>query len=513
MSSKKWLLAGFVILASVLYFMQDQWFTRDIDDYGFSTIMELVNLPDGSRIIVHDQPVNNLGDAIRSQVTAYQDYNGRFLVHAIVQWFSGTKGDTFIAVANTLMWALMIACFVLLAFGRKRLDVPNVIVAFGVIWLLMPNAMKMYLGSISGTVNYLWASAGNLLVLLLYDRFQRQEKKVTTAACIAAALLALIVGSLQESFSIGIAAGLLVHALTHRKRLPRAAWIIVVCYAIGTPICILAPSNFVRAGILGQGVRWFVLIDLLKVPVCALTLLAIILSFVRRDVVASVLKENTVIITAIVVNLVFAIFIAYTGAWQLTCISLLSAILLLQMYSRAITKRWPRVVLACVAACCTVAIYTVQLGYRHKMWNLEQTMFNEARTSQDGIINMGEALEIDRPYKQSRLAPLYRQYLKNPFEGLIINEQLNGPDLLSKFLTRGGNTSHVTAFLPDSPEHMANLFDQEEATPGGDLATVRMGNFSITRTSTDNVSAQDEIKPRQQWTYGGHVYRLYHGMP
>ena len=70
MSSKKWLLAGFVLIASVLYFMQDQWFSRDIDDYGFSTIMELVSLPDGSRIIVHDQPVNSLGDALRSQVTA-----------------------------------------------------------------------------------------------------------------------------------------------------------------------------------------------------------------------------------------------------------------------------------------------------------------------------------------------------------------------------------------------------------------------------------------------------------
>ena len=509
MSSKKWLLAGFVLIASVLYFMQDQWFSRDIDDYGFSTIMELVSLPDGSRIIVHDQPVNSLGDALRSQVTAYQNYNGRFLVHSVVQWFSGTKGDTFIAVANTLMWALMRACFVLLAFGRKRLDVPNVIVAFGVIWLLMPNAMKMYLGSISGTVNYLWACAGNLLVLLLYDRYQRQDKKVAGAACIAAALIALIVGSLQESFSIGIAAGLLVHALTHRKRLPRAAWAMVACYVIGTAICILAPSNFARADFMGQGIRWYVLIDLLKVPVCALTLLAvIILSFVRKDVVASVLKENTVIITAIVVNLVFAIFIAYTGAWQLTCISLLSAILLLQMYSRAITRRWPRVALACAAACCTIAIYTVQQGYRHQMWNLEQAMFNEARTSQDGIINMGEALEIDRPYSTSRLAPLYRQYLKNPFEGLITNEQLNGPDLLSKFLTRGGNTSHVTAFLPDSPEHIEELFEQQAET-GGDSTTVALGRFTITRSSQDDATAADGAEPRQQWTHNGMHYRLY----
>ena len=117
MNSKKWLLAAFVIIASVLYFMQDQWFTRDIDDYGFSTIMELVDLPDGSRIIIHEQPVNSLGDALHSQVNAYQQYNGRFLVHTVVQWFSGTKGDTFIAVANTLMWALMMVCFVLLSFG------------------------------------------------------------------------------------------------------------------------------------------------------------------------------------------------------------------------------------------------------------------------------------------------------------------------------------------------------------------------------------------------------------
>ena len=121
MNSKKWLLAAFVIIASVLYFMQDQWFTRDIDDYGFSTIMELVDLPDGSRIIIHEQPVNSLGDALRSQVNAYQQYNGRFLVHTVVQWFSGTKGDTFIAVANTLMWALMMVCFVLLGAPIRML--------------------------------------------------------------------------------------------------------------------------------------------------------------------------------------------------------------------------------------------------------------------------------------------------------------------------------------------------------------------------------------------------------
>lgn len=508
MNSKKWLLAAFVIIASVLYFMQDQWFTRDIDDYGFSTIMELVDLPDGSRIIIHEQPVNSLGDALRSQVNAYQQYNGRFLVHTVVQWFSGTKGDTFIAVANTLMWALMMVCFVLLSFGKKRLDVANLVIAFGVIWLLMPNALKMYLGSISGTTNYLWASAGNLLVLLLYDRIQRRDTPVALASGIVAALLALIVGSLQESFSIGIAAGLLVHALIHRGRVPRMAWAIAIGYAIGAAFCIFAPASFVRAGIMGQGLRWYALIDLMKVPVVALTLLAfIVAALTRRNLVTRILKDNIVIITAIVVNLLFAIIIAYTGAWQLTCISLLSAILLLQLFSHAITHRWTKIALACMVACCTIAIYSVQYGYRHRMWDLEQAMFNEARTSQDGIINMGEALEIDRPYNASRLAPLYRQYLKNPFEGLITNEQLNGPSLLSKFLTREAKTDLVTAFLPDSPQHIEDLFKQQAAA-GGDSAAVTLGRFTITRSSKSGEVSMNDAQPRQQWVWNGKTYQL-----
>lgn len=501
MSSKKWLLAAFVIIAAVLYFVQDQWFTRDIDDYGFSTIMKLMVLPDGSHHILHEQAVGSWGDALQSQAVAYKDYNGRFLVHAVVQWFSGTKGDTFIAVANTLMWALMIACFVLLSFGKKRLNVANLIIAFAVIWLLMPNAMKMFLGSISGTVNYLWASAGNLLVLLLYKHCQRQETSVVTA--IAVALLALIVGSLQESFSIGIAAGLIVHALLNSKRLPRAAWAIVVCYAIGTAICVLAPASFMRANFMGQGLRWYVLIDLVKVPVVALTMLAVIvLSLTRRQVVIDVLKENTVILTAIVVNLLFAIIIAYTGAWQLTCTSLLTAILLLQMFCRAITRRWPRIVLACAAVCCAIAIYAVQQNYRHQMWDFEQAMFQEALTTQDGIINMGEALAIDLPYSQSRLAPLYRQYLKNPFEELITNEQRNGPGLLSKFLTHGSSDDLVKAFVPDSPEHIASLFAPDHN------GSHRLGRFAITRFDEGTEPPSTGIPPRQQWTYNGKVYYL-----
>ena len=380
------------------------------------------------------------------------------------------------------MWALMMVCFVLLSFGKKRLDVANLVIAFGVIWLLMPNALKMYLGSISGTTNYLWASAGNLLVLLLYDRIQRRDTPVALASGIVAALLALIVGSLQESFSIGIAAGLLVHALVHRGRVPRMAWAIAICYAIGAAFCIFAPASFVRAGIMGQGLRCYALIDLMKVPV-----------------------DNIVIITAIVVNLLFAIIIAYTGAWQLTCISLLSAILLLQLFSHAITHRWTKIALACMAACCTIAIYSVQYGYRHRMWNLEQAMFNEARTSQDGIINMGEALEIDRPYNASRLAPLYRQYLKNPFEGLITNEQLNGPSLLSKFLTREAKTDLVTAFLPDSPQHIEDLFKQQAVS---DSTTVTLGRFTITRSSQDEETAPGDNPPRQQWVWNGKTYQL-----
>ena len=77
---------------------------------------------------------------------------------------------------------------------------------------------------------------------------------------------------------------------------------------------------------------------------------------------------------------------------------------------------------------------------------------------------------------------------------------------MSKFLTREAKTDLVTAFLPDSPQHIEDLFKQQAAS---DSTTVTLGRFTITRSSQDEETAPGDNPPRQQWTHNGKYYRLY----
>lgn len=509
MRTTKWLLPAFIILGAVLYYLQDQWLTRDIDDYDLSTIMEMVIDKDGDEHLMHLRPVTSLSDAVESQCTARQVYNGRQVNQVLEQWMCATWDGKAVAVFNTLLWALLLTCFILLSYGKDRANIPNMVIALAFLWLLMPNAMKMFMGSISGTANYLWSGAVNLLILLLFDKAKEPGKITSLGALIALGLLSLLAGSMQESFSMGIAAGMVVYALLHIKRLPRAAWVMIACYLVGTAFITLAPANFVRSDAVGMGFRMYVIVDLLKVPVILLFLLVCVITLlVRRQLLFDVFKRNLVIVVAIAVNVVFTVFGAYTGAWQLTCISLLCAVLTLQLCDRLVTSKALRIALACLAACATIAVYCMQLNYRHGMWEVEQAMFQEARHSGDGLISLKQAFDIDAPYRDSRLAPVYRQYLNNPPEILIINNQRNGVSLLSKYLTKCENPDLVKALLPDTPENISRLFDGDGNQTMGNAQTVKLYSFTIARTPAGD-EPLDVGTPCQQWEYKGYRYTLY----
>ena len=511
-SRTRFILTLFVIVGTILFYLQDRFLIRDIDDFAFSTINELVVNDDGSRHLVHVNPVNSFSDAVKSQQAAYLDYNGRFIIHTLSQWFNGTKSTGFVALFNSMFWAILLACFALLSFGRERLRVSHLVIAFAVLWLTMPNASIMMIGSITAAADYLWTSAVSLLILLLFGKICHKEEPISLPATIALAVLALIAGALQESFSIGISAALVIYGLVNRKRLSRAAWIMIIFYVLGTMFITFAPANFKRSDLLGHYIRWYVFTDLLRVPVVSLTLLlTIITMFIRPGVVIDVLKRNTIILIAILVNLAFAVLIAYTGPWQLTCISLLCAILLLQMGSQLITGRKTLAVIACVAACATAAVYSAQLWQRHEMKNIEQAMYQEALSGQDGLIDLSKAFDVDRPFRESPIAPLYRQYLRNPFETLIINDQLYGVGLLSKFLTKCSNPELITALLPDSAENISKLFESGKSRMVGDAEAIDLYNFTITRGADEDADRIESATVRQQWQFGDLFYKLYYG--
>lgn len=510
MDRKTLILALFVIAGTLLFFLQDQWLVRDIDDYGFSTLNELARDESGNAYVVHNKPVLSFGDAIASQQVAYTDYNGRFLIHTMSQWFNSMKSDWPAIALNTLAWAVLLACFTLLALERKRLKVPYLILTFAVLWLTMPNALIMMIGSITAAADYLWTGAASLFFLLVFDKVKQRETKLPIALVVAVALMSLIAGAMQESFSIGISAGLVVYAMLNWRKLSRDAWVMILFYIIGTLLVSLAPANFKRSDMMGHMVRTYVLTDLVKVPVVSLTLLIALITLIfKPSVFIKTLRENTVILVAIVVNLLFAVFVAYTGAWQLTCISLFCAILMLKMATEVFTSKAFVTALAVIAALAVGVVYVAQFKYRKDMNHMEQTMYQEALDGH-GLINLKPSFDIDKPFRESRLAPLIRQYLRNPFETLIFNNQQNGVSLLSKFLTKCDNPDLVKALLPDSPENIANLFNNGDSLKVGNADAVEFSPFTATRgedESTDRLG--DVIVPCQQWAFGGKWYKLY----
>ena len=509
MRSKNWLLLAFVLIGTALFLMQDIWMVRDIDDYGFSTLNEL-RVEDGQRFLVHVKPVLSFADAVKSQQAAYFDYNGRFLIHTLSQWFNSMDGTTLPIIVNTLSWALLITCFVLLSFGRKRLDWAWLIIAFAVLWLTMPNSLHMMIGSITAAADYLWTGAVSLLLLLVFQNITQNDKPSSWPKVLLIGVFALIAGAMQESFSIGISAGLLVYAPSNRKRMPREAWVLIGCYIVGTALVALAPANFKRSDMLGLMVRWYVTTDLLRAPIVPLTfLVGVFALFVNPGEVARILKQNTILIVAIVVNVLFAIFVAYTGAWQLTCVLLMCGILLLQLSRAVFTHKAVKAVLALLAAVAVIGVYCLQFNYRRGMWQVEQTMFQQAREGV-GLIDLKRSFDIDEPYRQSKLAPLLRQYLRNPHETLILNNQQNGVSLLSKFLTRCDNPELVKALLPDSPQNIASLFLAGDTARVGDAYAVVLQSFTVTRGDTENADHLDgAVVPCQQWEFDGKWYKLY----
>ena len=510
MRSRNWLLLAFVVIGSVLFCMQDMWLVRDLDDYAFSTINELRVNELGEPYMVHERPVLSLADALASQRVAFVHYNGRFLIHSLSQWFNSTDSTTPAIIFNTLSWALLIACFVLLAYGRKRLDVPLLVIAFAVLWLTMPSSLWMMLGAITAAADYLWTGAANLFVLWIFYRITRGCYKSSWLKTLLIGVCALLAAAMQESFSIGISAGLIVYCMLNRKRLSRDVWVLVICYLIGTALVTMAPANFKRSDMMGHMIRWYALIDLMRAPIMPLTLLTAAIMLVMKPAeLFRIFKQNIVLVVALVVNLLFAVLIAYTGAWQLTCVTLFSAILFLQMLPFFLGGKVAKKVIAVVAAIAVIVVYSLQFNCRRDMWQVAQTMHRQALQGV-GLLDLSRSYEIDEPYRQSALAPLYRQYLRNPFETMIINSQQTGVSSLSKFLTRCQQPELVKALLPESPDSIAGRFQPDACSRVGDADAVAVQSFTITRGDQDNADRLDGvIVPCQHWQYSGKYYKLY----
>lgn len=322
-------------------------------------------------------PITSLADAFQDQLRAYFSWNGRVIVHTLTAWFSGVLGMYAFHVANTVAFVLL--CAGIIALERRRhggIRADMCVVVFA-LFVLMPHPGEIFLSWVAICVNYLWTACAYVWFLVLYERVAECRIKDRWYANVGLMTVALLAGSLQESFSLGISAGLFFYYCFNFKKFRGQIVWLAAGFWIGTVVVAFAPGNFVRlamndemTGFSGmERVKQYIANGVMMLSLLKTTwLLAVALVVARykdKTALRAFCGDNAVLLISIVANSVVAL-LTLTGSRQLTAIELVSLVLLLRLLNvryGAFFSRHGRVVTTVLCAV-MLAVYVPVYGAR-----------------------------------------------------------------------------------------------------------------------------------------------------
>ena len=377
----------------LLFYLQNRYAISAIDDWVYAFI---VNEDAQSHLSIMDdgverQPVTSLNDAIVSQSRDYFKTNGRFIVHTLVQYFCGTMTMQTFVILNSVVFAFF--TMLIIRMTNRKLTTSDLLLLLSAIWILLPHKGLVFMGNISLSVNYLWVSVATLGFIALFEKLQRQES-LTWAMTIVVSLFAFAAGSLQESFSIGVSGALLLFLIWKRKTLNKKIFLIAIAYILGAFACGLSPANFGRTDdIDGVGFHIKSLLGILSSPPIVLFII-VAAGLAIKGKLLDVVKNSYFLVVTAIINLLFAIFIAYNGRHQLTAVNICLFIVLLQIWLDTASLRLRKitsVVLICIAILSYFPILQVRKSYHDAFAALTERACSD---NDNGIISGTEFEEL-----------------------------------------------------------------------------------------------------------------------
>lgn len=399
------------------------------------------------------EPITTFKDVIISQLYDYQHANGRFIVHVIVQCFSGLWGMASFQIVNAFVF--MMLCMGMVKIVRLQFNsypTDKYLIVFALFFLL-PTPGALFAGTIAYAVNYLWTSCAVIWVIYLYQMLQRGMVFLSLPLKIAVFFGAAVVGSLQESFTIGVSGALFFYYCFNFKKLRGdVAWL-VIGFWVGTCFAIFAPANFARFekstdvarfSILLESISRFahVLFESKAFPLLIVALL--IYAFRSWHQCREFIRTNAFWLLSIVTNVIFIGLITYTGSRQQTAIELFSILILLllsyRLFSSAIQRY--RKIISVLAVALVGIVYIPVYQSRQE----EQYQYEELMKRADGF--KGE-LFVAKDFMAYQ-AECINRYLPRNYNSFIFtfesDEWANG--VLSCCATHGKDPHQIKAVLP-----------------------------------------------------------------
>lgn len=439
----------FYVCTFILFFLQDRFCALTTDDIFYLAIGGMSGGVDGVYT-----PVSTLGDIITSQVYDYTHVNGRFIVHCITIWFCRFAGLNLFRIVNTLFFVLLVWNIDrILRYNRYESPYNKYIVAF-CLFFLFPVTGEILIGHVATCVNYLWVAwATTSFLILLYKSHGRAYGMSRNALLF---VTAAVIGSLQESFSIGMSAALFLYFCFHYDSFRQSNKFLVFGYWIGTCVLVLAPGNFARLHTVDAGSSFGGVVKILINVgnlVTSSTMLLVMLAalavffYVDRTGCKKFLNENLVLILAIVFcSLIVAVI--FTGPRQYMSIELFSLIIVMKLVhiSGILNKRKLRRGMLGVMSLYAAVLYPYVYVNRQRLYDANMDLQNSEVT--DGIMY------------QNGFTKCANETYRNPILRKFVFPEGVNVLCLSLLKSGGSSTSLVKAVLPCSMEELRDKFQR-----------------------------------------------------
>lgn len=443
----------FIVIVFVAFYVLNQFSVLIGDDFWYCFYRVDAN--------GNGQFVNSFSDAICSQLHAYTTHNGRIIVHTLTSYFCGVLGMNVFKIFNSLIFTLMF--YGLLKLSRKYIgyQIWDKYLIIFMLFVLMPCPGQIFWGSIAMSINYLWTSCAVIYLLIFYEYIKEHKFEYNLLGNIVVFLISILAGSLQESFTIGISGALFLYYCFHYKEFKGTIPYFVIGLWIGTAVVVFAPGNFLRLeGVdKAQSVPGFIsslsnfarLFTDTKLMIIVIVL-SIILWCKNRVQIYNFYKENFVYIWSIIFN-AFLVLITYSGERQLTCIELLSLILILRLllhFSTPIRIKKIELVYSILLSVVCLLLYYPIYSYRKSAFNTYIELVNSDVINHT-IVNRSYIGMLR--FRKSNLLFSRYTYLID-FEDWVYK----GFSLLK---SKGKDINYVTSIIPQEQEYMINHFSED----------------------------------------------------
>lgn len=448
----------FLLIVFIGFYLLYRFSLFTSDDYYYSFIGGISGGINGEYI-----PVDSLTDAIKSNIYDYMHWNGRFIVHTLTSYFCVVVGIDVFRILNSIVFVLLVVGLIKLIRSEFAYNKTDKFIILFLLFILMPEPGFILLGHIAMVVNYLWTSCAIVYFILLYNKI-KDAKNYNLGINITLLLTGLIIGSLQESFTIGVSGALFFYYCFNLKKFKGSVAWLVIGFWIGTCIVTLAPGNFVRLGLSTEGERFSGLIKyvtqfgylIIDSKLLLISLIAsVIFYFKDKSSFIIFLRKNYFYYLAILFNGLI-VTIVYMGKRQLTCIELFSMILIIKMlysYYFKFIENKSTIINIVISAVLVLLYFPI---YKDREINYIRYENLHKKEPKNGVIVDKDFVEKARYIKERKITYNYNIYSTEDFTTFI----LNGISLMK---SKGENINLITAILPISPDEIESKFGNNNA--------------------------------------------------